>query len=123
MTTKPEATIEEHTTSPSAVVTSCAWKDAILDACIVDWILTAEHETDPRKAVNDLLAWQQKIALDPAVSKEAHDLHTTIEQRVKEAWELNRKVQFLVDWVDGQGLLEEHLFTFPDGDSWEATKR
>jgi len=59
---------------------SCAWKDAILDACVVDWVLTNEHQDNPRRAINDLLAWQQKIALDPAVSKEAHDLH----ERIKE---------------------------------------
>lgn len=52
-----------------------AWKDAIIDACVVDWILVKEHESNPQKAVNDLLCWQVKIALDPAVSKEAHALH------------------------------------------------
>ena len=57
---------------------NCEWKDAIINACIVDWVYTAEHETNPRKAVNDLLSWAQKIALDPAVSKEAYDLHAQI---------------------------------------------
>lgn len=52
----------------------CAWKNAIIDATIVDWIYTAEHETNPRRAVNDLLAHQVRLALDPAVSKAAHDL-------------------------------------------------
>lgn len=41
-----------------------AWKDAIIDACVVDWVLTAEHQTNPQKAVSDLLWWQQKVALD-----------------------------------------------------------
>lgn len=58
----------------------CEWKRAIIDACVVDWIFTAEHESNPRKAVNDLLCWQQKIALDPAVSKDAHDLHARIKE-------------------------------------------
>lgn len=56
----------------------CEWKDAIIDACVVDWILTAEHESDPRKAINDLLGWQYKLALDPAVSEEAAKLHARI---------------------------------------------
>jgi hypothetical protein len=55
-----------------------AWKDAVLDAAIVDWIFTEEHERNPRKAVNDLLVWAGKIALDPAVSKEAADMQRTI---------------------------------------------
>lgn len=67
-------------TGGDAVVNhNCAWKDAIIDAAVVDWIYTKEHDSDPRKAVNDLLCWQQKIALDPAVSKEAHDLHQRAE--------------------------------------------
>ena len=57
-----------------------AWKDAIIDATVVDWIFTKEHETNPRKAVNDLLAWGEKVALDPLVSKPAHDLHEEIKE-------------------------------------------
>lgn len=34
--------------------------------------------------------------------------------------ELAAKIQFLVDWADQNHLLEEHLFTFPDGDTWTA---
>jgi hypothetical protein len=56
------------------------WKDAIIDACVVDWIFTTEHKTNPRKAVNDLLCWQQRIALDPAVSKDAAEWQARIEK-------------------------------------------
>lgn len=59
---------------------TCKWKDAIIDAAVVDWVYTKEMEDDPRLTVNSLLAWQAKLALDPAVSKEAHDLH----QRIKD---------------------------------------
>lgn len=34
--------------------------------------------------------------------------------------ELTGKVQLLVDWVDEKGLLEDHVFTFPDGDVYVA---
>lgn len=54
------------------------WKTAITDAAVVSWTLTAENENDPRKAVNDLLNWTSKVALDPRVSKEAAELHETI---------------------------------------------
>jgi hypothetical protein len=37
--------------------------------------------------------------------------------------DLVAKLQCLVDWADGQGLLEDHVFTFPDGDIWAATPR
>ena len=34
--------------------------------------------------------------------------------------ELTGKLHHLVVWVDGKGLLEDHAFTFPDGDVWKA---
>ena len=34
--------------------------------------------------------------------------------------ELTSKIQLLVEFLDEKGLLEEHLFTFPDGDIWKA---
>lgn len=34
--------------------------------------------------------------------------------------ELTAKIQFLVDWIDQRGLLEDHAFTFPDGDYWKS---
>jgi hypothetical protein len=33
---------------------------------------------------------------------------------------LTAQLQFLVNWLDQRGLLEEHTFTFPDGDTWTA---
>lgn len=34
--------------------------------------------------------------------------------------ELTAKVQLLVELLDDKGLLEDHAFTFPDGDVWKA---
>ena len=34
--------------------------------------------------------------------------------------ELEAKLQFLVDYLDIMSLLEEHSFTFPDGDTWNS---
>lgn len=55
------------------------WRDAVIDAMVVDWVLSAENKDDPRRAINDLICWNIKVALDPAVSKEA--------ARWKHAWE------------------------------------
>jgi hypothetical protein len=46
-----------------------AWKDAVIEACIascIDW-----DENDPMKTLHNLICWEVKIALDPAVSNEA----------------------------------------------------
>jgi len=50
------------------------WRDALIDALVVNFILSPENENDPRKAIQDLIAWEQKLALDPAVSQDAADL-------------------------------------------------
>lgn len=47
------------------------WKDAVLDQTMVTHIYIEEYEYDPHKALNDLITWHCKIALDPKVSSDA----------------------------------------------------
>lgn len=56
------------------------WKEAVTDAAIVRWVYTEENENDPRKIINDLLYWEQKVALDPTVSEDAKKLHDRIKE-------------------------------------------
>jgi hypothetical protein len=51
-----------------------AFKDTVIDALVCTCIYEAAHETDPRKALNDLLVWEGNVALDPKVSKAAREL-------------------------------------------------
>lgn len=51
-----------------------AWKVALIDALVVNFIYSKEHDIDPRKALNDLINWEQRCALDPAISAEARAL-------------------------------------------------
>ena len=30
-------------------------------------------------------------------------------------------LQYVVDYLDNKGMLEDHVFTFPDGSTWAAT--
>lgn len=53
-------------------VGECAWKEVIIEACIVDCI--SWDENDPRKTLSNLISWENTVALDPRVSKEANDL-------------------------------------------------
>ena len=50
------------------------WKSAVIDELITSWAITAEHETNPRKAVQDAISWEVQIALDPMVSSDAQKL-------------------------------------------------
>lgn len=44
----------------------------------------------------------------------------TVEAQKQVIKELTTKIQFLVELLDYHGLLEDHAFTFPDGDIWKA---
>lgn len=57
------------------------WKAAVIDQLVIAHILTAEHESDPLKAIQDLLAYHADIAVDPRVSGAAAKLV----ERTKEA--------------------------------------
>ena len=50
------------------------WKEAVIEALIVNHTLRKEHEEDPKLALAALIDWECKIALDPAVSSEAQAL-------------------------------------------------
>lgn len=103
-----------------------AWEQmraAVLDALIVGHIYRAEHETNPRKALADLLAWETQIALDPAVSSAAADLirrHTTPTPGPYKATEfkcadgapnagvLSERTGSAVCWASGRSESEEY---------------
>ena len=54
------------------------WRNAVVDAAIVNWTYTAEDEKNPYLAVCKLLACAAQEALDPAISLEAKKLHDRI---------------------------------------------
>lgn len=60
------------------------WKRHIIDAAVVSWTFTKEHETDPHAAINALLCQAQIEALDPTISKEAQDLQQKTRIKVLE---------------------------------------
>lgn len=51
-----------------------SFRDAVIDALVNLHIYTTEHDTDPRKAIADLIETETNIALDPAVSSNARAL-------------------------------------------------
>ena len=50
------------------------WKQAIINELAVSYVLHTDHETDPVRALAALVDYECKVALDPAVSKEAQAL-------------------------------------------------
>lgn len=62
-----------------------AWKASVIDQLIIAHILTAEHENDPLKAIQDLLAYHADIAVDPRVSGAAAKLMEQAKAEEREA--------------------------------------
>lgn len=57
------AAIEDEAQNP--------WKRVIIEELIVDHTLMKEHVNNPKKALGEIIRWNQKVALDPAVSEDA----------------------------------------------------
>lgn len=67
-----------------------SFRDAVIDALINIHSYTTEHDTDPRKAIADLIEIETNIALDPAVSSDARAL---INRGRKEAEQENARLR------------------------------
>ena len=65
-----------------------AWKEAVEEACIIDWVEIGE----PKETLANLIKWNIVQALDPAISKDASELiekHTAaLKARVSQLEEL-----------------------------------
>ena len=64
------------------------FKDAVINELILCGIYTAEHETNPTKALHDAINWNVAVALDPKVSKEAMDMLTAERERCAKVCDL-----------------------------------
>ncbi len=66
------------------------WKEAVIDAAVVNWTYRKAHENDPRAAINALLCQAQLEALDPTISEYAEKLHARIHELEQQLAEVKR---------------------------------
>lgn len=82
-----KASIEDEAQNP--------WKRAIIDAAVVNWTLTKEHESDPSSAVNALLCIAAQMSLDPSISGDAAELVRASQEKIL--------LEAAEQWVDEPG--------------------
>jgi len=70
------------------------WREAVLNELIVAHIYTKEHDTNPRKAIQDAITWNCQVALDPAVSSDAQKLIAAAQE----------DLQFVERWANHHGV-------------------
>lgn len=59
------------------------WREAVLNELIVAHIYTKEHDTNPRKAIQDAITWNCQVALDPVVSSDAQKLIAAAQEELR----------------------------------------
>lgn len=84
-----------------------SFRVAVIDQLVIHHIYNASHDSDPRKALTDLLQINQDIALDPAVSSAAQAL---IERGRAEAGQDSQRLEKLTSKLDWDG----YGYWFPD---------
>lgn len=89
----PEEIVNDESLNP--------WKAALIDALIVSCIYRKEHESDPKRALMELIDWETQIALDPAVSGDAVKLQNSGAERFRQ--ERMKQIGWIAEVFTGRG--------------------
>jgi len=97
---------------------------ALMDAYKATHPATPDLVWPDATAVNLWAAGELQHLRERLTAKDEEPLKANekVERNREAATDYAAKVQFLINWADSRGLLEEHVFTFPDGDTWEAKR-
>lgn len=69
--TSPEQKDNLRDSVVAMYIEALQYRSAVIEALVVSHIYQRVHEEDAERALADLIAWETKIALDPAVSSDA----------------------------------------------------
>lgn len=59
-----------------------------------------------------------------AIEQPDHTHCVVIEGHLRDAIDhAYHMLQYVINWADERGMLEDHCFTFPDGETWGAKRR
>lgn len=69
---------------------------AIDNELVSSYILNHENKENAFKALHDIICWNVEVALDPAVSKEARELHDRIKELEETVEGLHEIIEFIL---------------------------
>jgi hypothetical protein len=95
------------------------WRNAVIDAAVVNWTYTAEDEENPYLAVCKLMACAARESLDPQISVEAKKRHDRIAELTADRDEWEKRCKRLVGVLSVYGLSPQAVAMIADG-SMEA---
>ena len=86
-------------------VVSNPWRDVIDDALVNRFLLTEETESDPRKALDEIIAWEIDVSRDPRVSVDAlTNAFTTVQERFDQL--AGDQELMIYRWPNGEWSIE-----------------
>ncbi len=88
------------------------WRDAVIDAAVVNWTYQKAHETDPRAAIHALLCQAQREALDPVISEEAAKLHAQLTASEQAREKIQTELHYWLKRVPLSTLSDDELARF-----------
>lgn len=94
------------------------WKEAVINELIVAHVYQKEHETNPRKAIQDAITWNCQVALDPAVSSDARAL---VERGLQQAQVVGEKPS--AAWQQAYKEIAATPLSEIKGDLYQAVKK
>jgi hypothetical protein len=77
------------------------WKDALIDALVCAFLLNEENQSDPRRALHDLISWEVQLARDPLINPPVHPTPVPVIERLpgdQLCWWYEPD-----EWLQGQG--------------------
>ena len=74
----------QHSIAASTPVNE--WREAVIDALVINWTLDSTNENNPRKALQDLIRIETEMALDPKISGAAQALIDRGVEEEKARW-------------------------------------
>jgi hypothetical protein len=81
------------------------WKEALIDALVVDFLLNEENRNDPKRAIHDIINWNMQLARDPLLA-EGDGVGVTDEELIAFA----RSRSPWREWMESDGSLANAHF-------------
>lgn len=75
------------------------WKETLLNALVCNFLLNAENEDNPKKALNDLIAWEKQLATDTLINPELQPV--PVSERLPEPKDCDAEGRCWVWWKSG----------------------
>jgi hypothetical protein len=102
--------LSQHHPAPVPERAANPWKDALIDALACAFLLTTENESDPKKALHDLISWETRLAMDPSINPLMRPVPVSAPPAEGEVVGLVEGLNLISDGMDAMGHESDSWF-------------